>query len=65
MKKDIRCPICGKLNKNLILEETDGLFECECCNNIIDTNKMKAESIIGSIITLKQLKVDTVGVKSM
>ena len=28
---DVRCPICGELNHNLYLEETDGWMECEHC----------------------------------
>ena len=28
---DIRCPVCGTVNKSLFLEETGGWFECECC----------------------------------
>ena len=26
------CPICGHLNKNLYLEETDGWMECDYCH---------------------------------
>ena len=28
---DVRCPICGALNHDLYLEETDGWMECEHC----------------------------------
>ena len=28
---DIKCPICGTLNRGLDLEETDGWMECEKC----------------------------------
>ena len=28
---DATCPICGAVNKNLFLEETDGWMECEKC----------------------------------
>ena len=31
---DVRCPICGTLNKNLYLEDTDGWLECEHCKNV-------------------------------
>ena len=27
---DVKCPICGTINKSLDLEETDGWMECEC-----------------------------------
>jgi len=30
---DVRCPICGALNKGLYLEETHGWMECEKCGN--------------------------------
>ena len=28
---DMRCPVCGKMNHQLLLEETDGWMECEYC----------------------------------
>lgn len=28
---DVKCPICGTLNRDLYLEETDGWMECEHC----------------------------------
>ncbi|MBR3245861.1 MAG: translation initiation factor 2 [Parasporobacterium sp.] len=28
-----KCPLCGHLNKNLYLEETDGWMECEKCHH--------------------------------
>ena len=28
---DVKCPICGTINKSLDLEETDGWMECESC----------------------------------
>lgn len=32
---DVRCPICGALNYNLYLEETDGWMECEHCGQTV------------------------------
>ena len=32
--KVIECPICGHLNKNLDLEDSRGLMECERCGAI-------------------------------
>ena len=32
---DVKCPMCGKINHNLYLEETDGWMECERCGNLI------------------------------
>lgn len=28
---DVKCPICGTINHNLYLEETNGWMECEHC----------------------------------
>ena len=33
MTYDIVCPICGKINRSLYLEETNGWMECEHCGN--------------------------------
>lgn len=30
---DIKCPVCGTINKSLYLEETNGWFICEKCEN--------------------------------
>ena len=31
------CPLCGTLNRNLYLQETNGLYECEKCGHVIHT----------------------------
>ena len=31
MCKDVKCPICGSLQKRLYLEETNGWFVCSEC----------------------------------
>ena len=36
---DIKCPICGTVNKQLYLEETNGWMECEHCGNAVDMSK--------------------------
>ena len=36
---DIKCPICGTVNKQLYLEETNGWMECEHCKHTIQTQK--------------------------
>ena len=28
---DMKCPICGAVNKSVDFEETDGWMECESC----------------------------------
>ncbi len=49
---DVRCPVCGHMNHNLFLEETDGWMECEKCNAA--TRSLKSEDTI--CIPLKSLK---------
>lgn len=31
---DVKCPICGHVNHNLYLEETEGWMECEKCGSM-------------------------------
>ncbi len=39
---DVKCPVCGTVNHNLYLEETEGWMECECCGMLTsDTGFMK------------------------
>ena len=33
MKYDVACPVCGRINRSLYLEETEGWMECEYCGN--------------------------------
>ena len=37
--KDVKCPICGTVNRSLDLDETDGWMECESCHNAIQILK--------------------------
>ena len=30
---DVKCPICGKVNRGLYLEEAEGWMECDQCRN--------------------------------
>ena len=34
---DVKCPICGAVNRSLDLEETNGWMECEKCGNATQT----------------------------
>ncbi len=36
---DICCPICGTINRNLDLEETDGWMECSKCSSVLQIAK--------------------------
>ena len=38
---DVKCPICGTINKSLDLEETDGWMECESCGDAINKQMHK------------------------
>lgn len=31
---DVKCPICGKVNHNLYLDDTGGWMECEGCGQM-------------------------------
>ena len=33
--KDVKCPICGTVNRSLDLDETNGWMECEHCHNAV------------------------------
>ena len=33
--KEVKCPICGTVNRSLDLVETDGWMECEHCHNAV------------------------------
>ena len=33
MTYDVACPVCGRVNRSLYLEETEGWMECEYCGN--------------------------------
>lgn len=33
MTYDVACPVCGRINHSLYLEETEGWMECEYCGN--------------------------------
>lgn len=55
MKKyDCECPICGWLNKNLYLEETNGWMECEHCSSVVQVVRY---------INLRKVPVITMGTK--
>ena len=30
---DVKCPICGQVNRGLYLEEAEGWMECDQCRN--------------------------------
>lgn len=32
--KNVKCPMCGAMNRNLNLDETDGWMECAVCKAV-------------------------------
>ena len=48
---DLRCPICGTVNRGLYLEETDGWMECEKCGNV--TQSMEHRQTVLILLILK------------
>lgn len=48
------CPICGKINKNVYLDETDGWMECEGCYTKVRT-RGSSTTIKVPVFTSEQL----------
>ena len=56
---NVTCPICGHLNRNLILEETDGWMECEKCKQL--TRSIKMEKMVKiPVFSMHRTKQETV-----
>ena len=47
---DLRCPICGTVNRGLFLEETDGWMECEKCGNVTQSMEHRQTVLIPLIL---------------
>ena len=47
---DLRCPICGTVNRGLYLEETDGWMECEKCENVTQSMEHRQTVLIPLIL---------------
>ena len=43
-KYDVVCPICGRKNHDLDLDETKGWMECKYCLSITKAEKQKTET---------------------
>lgn len=55
---DVECPVCGHMNHNLFLDETDGWMECEKCRNA--TKSLKSDDMIRiPVRSLKTMKLQT------
>lgn len=44
MLYDAKCPVCGKLNKDMYLEETEGRFVCDKCGSEIEIPRFKSRN---------------------
>ena len=54
MTYDVVCPICGRINRSLYLEETEGWMECEYCGN--STQDMSFQKMVKiPVIRMEQL----------
>ena len=47
---DLRCPICGTVNRGLYLEETDGWMECEKSGNVTQSMEHRQTVLIPLIL---------------
>ena len=54
MTYDVTCPVCGRINRSLYLEETEGWMECEYCGN--STQDMSFQKMVKiPVIRMEQL----------
>lgn len=56
--KDVKCPICGTVNRSLDLDETDGWMECEHCHNAVQileyANLLTAGTLDGHLADIEE-----------
>lgn len=52
---DVKCPICGKVNAGLDLEETDGWMECDSCGNITQNLEHRKPTVLIPLYRVDQL----------
>lgn len=54
MTYDVACPVCGRINRSLYLEETEGWMECEYCGN--STQDMSFQKMVKiPVVRMEQL----------
>ena len=54
MTYDVASPVCGRINRSLYLEETEGWMECEYCGN--STQDMSFQKMVKiPVIRMEQL----------
>ena len=54
---ELRCPICGTVNRGLYLEETDGWMECEKCGNVTQSMEHR-QTVLIPLILKTQIRSD-------
>ena len=52
---DVICPVCGRINRGLYLEETEGWMECEKCGSDIRVQNHNYQKLI-PVCVLKKLE---------
>ena len=52
---DVKCPICGTINKGLYMKETDGWMVCEHCKNEVQILKY-AQTVKIPVFTPQNIK---------
>jgi len=52
---DVKCPVCGRINRGLYLEETEGWMECEKCGSDIRVQNSNYQNLI-PVYALKKIE---------
>ena len=53
---DIRCPICGRMNRDLLLDDSNGWMECEECGGLTLVSRRDRERGCVSFPTLPAVR---------
>lgn len=48
---DVICPFCGSVNRELFLDETDGVMECEGCGQVVKVVEFEGQKTPICILT--------------
>lgn len=60
---DVNCPNCGRMNRNLYLEETEGWMECESCGCISRVSRSARERACVSFPGLPERRLMPAGMR--
>ena len=61
MAYDVKCPVCGTVNRNLNLEETEGRMICEHCGS--ETQDVRFRSFEKAPARKIEMTVRTYGIR--